>query len=144
MKKSFDLAKAMVITFFAGGIALIAYQSFQGTSANRTQGFVQPATLSPLASGGKVLFEANCAKCHGQQGMGTDHGPPFINDIYNPGHHPDEAFLFAARNGVRSHHWPYGNMPPVEGVSDDDVRAIVRYVRELQEANGIFYKPHVM
>ena len=29
-------------------------------------------------------------------------------------------------------------MPPVEGVSDDDVIRITRYVRELQKANGIF------
>ena len=35
-------------------------------------------------------------------------------------------------------------MPPVEGVSDADVTAIVRYIRELQEANGIRYHPHVM
>jgi hypothetical protein len=35
-------------------------------------------------------------------------------------------------------------MPPVEGVTDDDLRSIVRYVREIQEANGIVFKPHVM
>jgi hypothetical protein len=35
-------------------------------------------------------------------------------------------------------------MPPVQGVTDAEVAAIVRYVRELQEANGIRFKPHVM
>jgi hypothetical protein len=35
-------------------------------------------------------------------------------------------------------------MPPLPQVSDEEVAAIVRYVRELQEANGIFYRPHDM
>jgi len=39
---------------------------------------------------------------------------------------------------VRAHHWNFGNMPPAEGVSDEDVIKITRYVRELQKANGIY------
>ena len=148
MKKSFGLAgslgKIAVIFVVAGGVAIFAYQAFQTTSTKGVGGFVEPASLSPLASAGKVLFEVNCARCHGQQGKGTDHGPPFVNDIYNPGHHPDVAFVLAARNGVRAHHWNFGNMPPIKGITDADMAAIVKYVREFQEANGIVYKPHVM
>jgi hypothetical protein len=29
-------------------------------------------------------------------------------------------------------------MPPVEGLTDADVKMIARYVRELQKENGIF------
>jgi hypothetical protein len=43
----------------------------------------------------------------------------------------------AVKNGVRAHHWRFGDMPPVEGVSDEDATKIVAYVRELQRANGI-------
>ena len=35
-------------------------------------------------------------------------------------------------------------MPPQPSVTDDDVAAIVRFIRELQEANGIFYRKHTM
>jgi hypothetical protein len=35
-------------------------------------------------------------------------------------------------------------MPPQPQVSDDQLAAIVRYVRELQEANGILYRQHIM
>jgi len=46
--------------------------------------------------------------------------------------------VLAARNGVRAHHWPFGNMPPVEQrLTDGELGAIVAYVRELQRANGI-------
>ena len=63
---------------------------------------------------------------------------------YRPGHHGDAAFAMAVRNGVRQHHWRFGNMPPQPQVSDRELKAIVRYVREMQIANGIRYKPHRM
>ena len=100
--------------------------------------------LPALAAKGKSLFEANCATCHGMTASGTDRGPPLVHDIYNPGHHADPAFFSAAKFGVRQHHWPYGNMPPQPQVSEDQVAAIVRYVREVQIANGIQYRPHHM
>ncbi|SPH18256.1 hypothetical protein DEA8626_01788 [Defluviimonas aquaemixtae] len=60
-----------------------------------------------------------------------------MHKIYEPSHHGDAAFLVAVRNGVRQHHWDFGNMLPVEGLTDGDVKYIVRYVRELQFENGI-------
>ena len=48
------------------------------------------------------------------------------------------AFILAAKNGVRAHHWRFGNMPAVEGLTDGDVKMIARYIRELQKENGIF------
>jgi hypothetical protein len=48
------------------------------------------------------------------------------------------AFVLAAKNGVRSHHWRFGDMPPIDGVANADVLMIVRYIRELQKENGIF------
>ncbi|MCC0029757.1 MAG: cytochrome c [Brucellaceae bacterium] len=100
---------------------------------------VRVPTLSATATAGEAVFDANCAACHGDNAAGRDGaGPPLVHKIYEPNHHSDAAFFLAARQGVRSHHWPFGNMPPVEGVSDDDVALIVAYVRELQRANGVF------
>jgi len=47
------------------------------------------------------------------------------------------AFVLAAQNGVRAHHWEFDNMPAVEGVTRSDILAIVAYIRALQRANGI-------
>lgn len=97
-----------------------------------------PETLSANAKIGKMAFEAKCAACHGANAAGQDGvAPPLVHKIYEPSHHGDSAFLLAAKNGVRAHHWRFGNMPPVEGVNDGDVKMIVAYVRELQRANGI-------
>lgn len=98
-----------------------------------------PAELSDEAQIGKRAFEAKCAECHGTNAAGQNGvAPPLVHKIYEPSHHSDMAFVLAAKNGVRAHHWNFGNMPPVKGVTDGDVKMIARYVRELQKKNGIF------
>ena len=98
-----------------------------------------PAALSADALIGKRGFDAKCAQCHGENAAGQNGiAPPLVHKIYEPNHHGDAAFLLAARNGVRSHHWKFGNMPPVKGLSDADLKYIARYIRELQKENGIF------
>lgn len=99
---------------------------------------VLPETLSQNAQIGQLAFEAKCASCHGVNAAGQDGvAPPLVHIIYEPGHHGDEAFHRAAALGVRGHHWPFGDMPSVEGVTRGDVAMIIAYVRELQRANGI-------
>lgn len=98
--------------------------------------------LSAGALFGKKAFDENCASCHGALLDGTDKGPPLIHDYYNPGHHSDAAFYAAIARGTRQHHWRFGDMQPVPGVSEDEARMIVRYVREMQRANGIGVRQH--
>ena len=89
-----------------------------------------------LVSTGETLFQANCSSCHGTDARGTDKGPSFLSIVYEPSHHSDAAFLLAVRNGTPQHHWPFGDMEPVEGLSDDDVAAITAFVREVQRTEG--------
>lgn len=93
--------------------------------------------LSASARMGEVAFNENCAACHGENAAGTDKGPPLIHKIYEPSHHADYAFQMAAQRGVTAHHWRFGNMPPVPGVTPKQVDWIIAYVREVQRANGI-------
>ena len=95
---------------------------------------VQDAAL--VALGGQ-LYAAHCASCHGTDLKGTDRGPSHLSAIYRPGHHADGAFALAAKVGVRQHHWRFGNMAPVEGLADDDLAAIVAFVREQQRLGGL-------
>lgn len=97
-----------------------------------------PAELSSEAQIGQRGYQAACADCHGKNAAGRNGvAPPLVHKIYEPSHHADAAFLLAAQNGVRAHHWKFGNMPPVEGVTRADVMSITTYIRELQRANGI-------
>jgi len=87
----------------------------------------------PELAQGEALYSAKCASCHGQGAMGTDKGPAFLHPVYVASHHPDEAFSIAALVGVQAHHWRFGDMPPVDGVTQADVLQIVAYVRWLQQ-----------
>jgi len=95
------------------------------------------ATSPPELAQGKTLFEQNCSVCHGPAGDGTEQGPPLVHIIYEPNHHADAAFILAARNGVRAHHWRFGDMAPLPGVTDVMVQEIVGYIRWLQRQVGI-------
>ena len=99
---------------------------------------VVPASLSETEAMGERAFVALCAACHGTNAAGRDGiAPPLVHRIYNPGHHSDAAFHIAVQNGVRAHHWRFGNMPPIDGVTRAEVETIIAYVRALQRENGI-------
>lgn len=99
---------------------------------------VVPASLSETEAMGERAFATLCAACHGTSAAGQDGvAPPLVHRIYHPGHHSDEAFHIAVQNGVRAHHWRFGNMPPIEGVTRAEMNTIIAYVRALQRANGI-------
>ena len=97
-----------------------------------------PVEQSETARQGETLFNANCAQCHGAEATGTNLGPTLIDRIYHPGHHGDAAFHLAVLRGVRQHHWTFGNMLPVPGLSETQVNQIICYVRHLQRTAGIF------
>jgi mono/diheme cytochrome c family protein len=86
---------------------------------------------------GTALYAQACSSCHGVDLRGTEQGPPFLHPVYRPGHHSDAAFVLAVRRGSPAHHWNFGPMPPVAGLSDEQVDAIIRYVRAQQQATGI-------
>lgn len=87
---------------------------------------------------GKSLYEENCGSCHGVWGKGSDSGPPLMHKFYIPSHHGDEAFYRAALTGVRSHHWNFGDMPPVPGISRRALDKIVPYIRWLQKETKVY------
>ncbi|MCK1396330.1 cytochrome c [Bradyrhizobium sp. 1] len=89
---------------------------------------------SLLISLGKTVYDKNCASCHGTQGEGKPpHWPPLANNqsiemqsavnpirmVLNGGYPP----------GTKGNPMPYG-MPPFAGLlSDNEVAAVVSYIR---------------
>ncbi len=97
--------------------------------------------VSAMACGaqpsGAELFADNCAQCHGAKADGTATGPPLVHRLYEPGHHADFAFQNAVQNGIVAHHWNFGDMPAVPGLSEGEVAAVIEHVRQLQRQAGI-------
>ena len=121
-----------VLVLTAVLVAVVACDSSQPKPA--VGGGTPPAELQA----GEAKFNANCSACHGPKAVGTQQGPPLVHKIYEPNHHGDAAFQLAAANGVRAHHWQFGNMPKIEAVTPSDVDQIIQYVRWLQRQAGIF------
>ena len=97
-----------------------------------------PTELSEIAMIGKRGFDTKCSSCHGENAVGKNGvAPPLIHKIYEPSHHGDESFQRAVAMGVRAHHWKFGNMPAIDGLTRANVKAITEYVRELQRYNNI-------
>ncbi len=86
---------------------------------------------------GEALFVANCSRCHGPIGLGTGQGPPLVDKIYREAHHADITFHWAVKNGVKQHHWGFGDMPPVKNVSPEAVGHVIAYIRQQQRNAGI-------
>lgn len=87
---------------------------------------------------GQLLYEKYCASCHGQQLDGTDKGPPLIHPFYKPSHHGDQSFYRAALKGVRQHHWNFGDMEPVPGITPGKMDSIVPFVRYYQQQMQLY------
>jgi mono/diheme cytochrome c family protein len=102
-------------------------------SATSTSPKPPPALLK-----GEILFNTHCASCHGVGAKGTAQGPSFLDKIYEPNHHADAAFYRAPEMGVRAHHWRFGDMPKIPGVTREDLAQIIPYIRWLQKEAGIF------
>lgn len=93
---------------------------------------------SPLKSkAGEESYNNRCSICHGTAGAGSAMGPPLVHKIYEPSHHGDASFFMAVARGVGSHHWNFGNMPPIQGVTRQEVVTIIDYIRALQREKGI-------
>lgn len=118
-------------------VVTVALQVFLDRRSPTEQLAVLVPELSAPARLGETAFVRECMACHGPNAAGSSKGPPLVHSVYRAAHHADAAFALAVRHGVRQHHWRFGDMPPVASTAPSDVDAIVRYVRELQAANGI-------
>lgn len=86
---------------------------------------------------GREIFSENCAVCHADTLLGTEKGPPLISNLYVSNHHSDRQFRVAVSEGVKQHHWYFGDMPPIPSLSDDEVDDVIFYVRSILKENGI-------
>lgn len=85
---------------------------------------------------GAALYRQSCASCHGEDLRGTDRGPSQLSQVYAPDHHPDAAYRSAIADGAAAHHWNFGDMPPVNGLSSGEVELVIAYIRQQQQERG--------
>lgn len=121
-----------------GIVALVALALWAAQALAQGMQIPRPSPgLMPNPAAGKRLFAQSCAQCHGADLRGSKQGPPLLHRIYEPSHHGDIAFQIAVKHGTRQHHWSFGDMKPVPGLTPDDVAHVTAYVRAEQRKAGI-------
>ena len=136
--------KFLIIGLLLGGIGVVVNNMMSSSGDGVIVDVRIPQQLSEVSQQGRKIFSENCATCHGENGSGSDKGPPLIHNIYNPGHHGDMSFYNAVTNGVQRHHWNFGNMPPQPQVTREDTGKIIKFIRDVQIENNIRYQAHKM
>ena len=81
-----------------------------------------------LAADGEALYKQHCAKCHGEAGVSKMGMIPNVKETQLSA----EQIMETIKKG-RSTGRPM-SMPPIAGLSDDDVAAIAAYVGKLKGA----------
>lgn len=109
----------------------------EGSATPQREFRIPPEGFGAIPARGADLFATHCATCHGEGALGSDQGPPLIHRIYEPSHHSDLAFYRAVALGVHQHHWEFGDMAPVAGLSGEDTAHIIAWIRWEQRAAGI-------
>ena len=142
MKRKYFLIGVPVIAAAAATFQLASNPAPENAPQSNAQGepivTVQMPPLEGNSLIGQQIFTRRCAECHGDNAAGkAGAGPTLIHIIYELSHHADEAFPRAVGLGVRSHHWSFGDMPPVDGLTRGDVAMVTAYIRDVQRANGI-------
>lgn len=135
---------------FGIALVIVTFSVFaieEARAAGMSHGPAGPSPITGLPKNPKVpfqfglgmqKFQQKCSACHGKWAEGTaKNGPPLVHPYYVPSHHDDNSFFRAAFSGVNAHHWNFGNMPPVQGITDQEVGQIVQFIRWWQRENGI-------
>ena len=123
------------LTVLAASFSIVI-AACSGGGGNESDNTGIPAQDAELVAQGEPLYQASCASCHGTDLRGTDQGPSHLSIVYEPNHHTDDSFRNAIANGAPQHHWNFGDMPAVGGLSDSDVEAVIAFVRAEQERQG--------
>lgn len=78
----------------------------------RTNPFAAPPEQEKAAAAGSQVFSNECAKCHGNDGLGKDGRPPVISDRI--AHTTDGDLFWLMTNGVPWRGMPAWNMLPAK------------------------------
>ena len=95
------------------------------------------AALSARAADAKATYDASCAKCHGAEGKGDTKigqklGVKDFSDAKVQANMKDDAVAKAIKDGVKDADGKV-LMKPTDGVSDDDVKGLVAYIRTFKK-----------
>jgi len=102
-----------------------------------TIAIIAVSAWSAGAADAKATYEKDCAKCHGKEGkgdtkMGQKLGAKDYTDAKVQAEMKDDAAFKAIKEGLKSKEGKT-LMKPSEDLSDDDIKALVAYMRTFKK-----------
>jgi cytochrome c553 len=99
--------------------------------------FTAAGLISASAADAKETWDKTCAKCHGPDGkgetkMGQKLGIKNLTDAKVQAEFTDEQAFKSVKEGIKDNEGKI-KMKPAEGLSDDDIKALVAHVRTLKK-----------
>ena len=96
------------------------------------------ALASAPAEDAKVIYEKSCAKCHGPDGkgqtkMGQKLGIKDYTDAKVQADLKDADAIKAIKEGLKDKDGTKVLMKPAEGLTDDDIKGLVAYLRAFKK-----------
>ncbi len=94
-------------------------------------------SLSALAADGPANWEQHCAKCHGPDGkgetkMGKKLGIADLSDAKVQAKFADADVIKSVKEGIKDKEGKLA-MKPIEGLTDDEIKALIPVVRALKK-----------
>ena len=129
------LLLAIILVFSA--FLLIDKSGWLESKRMARTGLFPELNYKPNISQGKAEYQKACVECHGAGLLGSEKGPSLLDSTYKDSHHADLSFYYAVKSGVRQHHWRFGDMPKIAGLSPERVSDIIAYVRHKQKLSNI-------
>ncbi|MGH8727982.1 MAG: c-type cytochrome [Burkholderiales bacterium] len=91
--------------------------------------------VETMMAGGKEVYEKHCADCHGNRGQGVPRiYPPLVNNEAITMRYPINAVRMVLVGGfppsTQGNPRPYGMPPFAQELSDEQVAAVVTYIRQ--------------
>lgn len=110
-------------------IALAGVIAFVIASGGGSDEPPAPGSPEQLALGEEV-FADNCQTCHGPEARGGLAGPPLVHEMYQD--LTDDDIRTVIAQGKAPENWEFAAMPPIPGLDDSEVAAVIAYVRQQQ------------
>jgi mono/diheme cytochrome c family protein len=96
----------------------------------------KPSNMSSTAQLGENVYNYRCRSCHGPLGLGAVGGPPLATGEFAESIYPDTQMAQAILSGAPQKNYDYGRMPAQPDISDQDLRATIAFLREIQTLHG--------